>query len=166
VPRDRVDAVVDVLERNGASAAGIWAFEALRVAAHRPRLGVDTDHRTLPHEVGWIGSAVHLNKGCYRGQETVARVYNLGRPPRRLVLLHLDGSDELLPSRADAVAFDGNDVGFVGTVTRHYELGPIALALIRRSTPRDAAVLVDGIAATTEVVVDPDIGLHIKPSLG
>ena len=65
-------------------------------AALRPRLGVDTDERTIPHEVGWIGGpgegAVHLDKGCYRGQETVARVHNLGKPPRMLVLLHLDGS--------------------------------------------------------------------------
>ena len=77
--------------------AGTWAYEALRVAARRPRLGFETDHRTIPAEVDWIDVAVHLEKGCYRGQETVARVHNLGRPPRRLVLLHLDGSGEQLP---------------------------------------------------------------------
>ena len=76
----------------------MWALEALRVAAGRPRLGLETDHRTIPHEVGWLETAVHLDKGCYRGQETVARVHNLGRPPRRLVLLHLDGSDSELPA--------------------------------------------------------------------
>ena len=80
-------------------ACGMWAFEALRIARGEPRLGLDTDHRTIPHEVGWIGSAVHLDKGCYRGQETVARVHTLGRPPRRLTLLHLDGSDHRLPAR-------------------------------------------------------------------
>ena len=77
---------------------GMWAFEALRVEAARPRLGFETDHRTIPHELDWLRTAVHLEKGCYRGQETVARVHNLGRPPRRLVLLHLDGSEASLPS--------------------------------------------------------------------
>ena len=75
----------------------MWAYEALRIAARVPRFGLDTDHRTIPHEVGWIETAVHLNKGCYRGQETVARVHNLGHPPRRLVFLHLDGSVDRLP---------------------------------------------------------------------
>ena len=80
-------------------AAGMWAFEALRIARGEPRLGLDTDHRTIPNEAGWIGTAVHLDKGCYRGQETVARVHTLGKPPRRLTLLHLDGSDNRLPAR-------------------------------------------------------------------
>jgi len=114
--------------------AGMWAADALRVAAGRPRLGFETDHKTIPAEVGWIGSAVHLDKGCYRGQETVARVHNLGRPPRRLVLLHLDGSQAQLPLHGDPVGpLDGRPVGFVGTAARHYELGPIALALVKRS---------------------------------
>ena len=84
--------------------AGTWAYEALRIAAHRPRFGLDTDHRTIPHEVGWIETAVHLSKGCYRGQETVARVHNLGHPPRRLVFLHLDGSEDRLPAHGDPVS--------------------------------------------------------------
>ncbi|MGA8847112.1 MAG: folate-binding protein, partial [Nocardioides sp.] len=79
-------------------AAGLWAFEALRIARGEPRFGLDTDHRTIPNEMGWIGPAVHLDKGCYRGQETVARVHTLGRPPRRLTLLHLDGSENRLPA--------------------------------------------------------------------
>jgi folate-binding protein YgfZ len=165
VPRTHVAAVVDALGAAGATPAGAWAFDALRVAARRPRLHVDTDHRTLPHEVGWIETAVQLDKGCYRGQETVARVHNLGRPPRRLVLLHLDGSSEALPARGAHVTANGDDVGFVGTAVRHYELGPVAFALIRRATPLDAEVTVDGQAATAEVVVDPDVGLHIKPTL-
>ena len=165
VPRHRVADVTDALTKAGATPAGVWAFEALRVAAHRPRLHIDTDHRTLPHEVGWIETAVQLDKGCYRGQETVARVHNLGRPPRRLVLLHLDGTTEALPARGAHVQVDGDDVGFVGTAVRHYELGPVAFALIRRATPVDADVLVTGEPATAEVVVDPDVGLHIKPTL-
>jgi folate-binding protein YgfZ len=137
----------------------------MRVGARRPRLHIDTDHRTLPHEVGWIETAVQLDKGCYRGQETVARVHNLGRPPRRLVLLHLDGSTEELPARGAPVLANGDQVGFVGTAVRHHELGPVAFALIRRATPVDADVSVDGHAVNAEVVVDPDVGLHIKPTL-
>ena len=125
--------------------AGLWAAEALRVAAGVPRLGFETDHRTIPAEVGWIGAAVHLDKGCYRGQETVARVHNLGRPPRRLVLLHLDGSDAELPAHGDPVlSGDPDDVrqlGFVGTAVRHQELGPVALAVVKR-TVQDGATLV------------------------
>jgi folate-binding protein YgfZ len=131
--------------------AGLWAYEALRVAARRPRLGVDTDHRTIPNEVGWLDRAVHLDKGCYRGQETVARVYNLGRPPRRLVLLHLDGSESELPTAGDAVTAEGREVGRVGTAVRHYELGPLALALVKRQVADDAVL----IAGTTAARIDP-----------
>jgi folate-binding protein YgfZ len=163
--RTRAAAFIEAAEDAGAVAAGNWAYDALRVAGRRPRLGVDTDHRTLPHEVGWIETAVHLNKGCYRGQEAVARVHNLGRPPRRLVFLHLDGSDERLPSRGSEVLHDGRAVGFVGTTAPHFELGPIALALIKRSTPLDAALLAGGVAASAEVIVDPDAGLHVRTTL-
>jgi hypothetical protein len=134
--------------------AGVWAHEALRIAAAVPRLGLETDHRTIPHEIGLLGPAVHLNKGCYRGQETVARVHNLGRPPRRLVFLHLDGSDSELPAHGDPVEHDGRVVGFVTSAARHHELGPIGLALIKRNTPRDVPLTAGGIAAAAEVVVD------------
>jgi len=140
VPRDELESYVE-------QPAGLWAHEALRVATGRPRLGFETDHRTIPHEVGWLATAVHLDKGCYRGQETVARVHNLGRPPRRLVQLHLDGSDSALPAHGDPVEVDGRAVGFVTTAARHYELGPIALALIKRSTPEDAPLLAGGVPA-------------------
>ncbi|MBT2488845.1 folate-binding protein YgfZ [Streptomyces sp. ISL-96] len=141
-------------------AAGILAYEALRVEAHRPRLGFETDHRTIPHELGWIGSAVHLQKGCYRGQETVARVQNLGKPPRRLVFLHLDGSDVLLPGpgtpvRLAADGEEGRQLGFITTSARHHELGPIALALVKRNVPVDAELLAGNTAAAQEVVVEP-----------
>jgi folate-binding protein YgfZ len=145
--------------------AGVWAYEALRIAAGKPRLGLDTDHRTIPNEVGWIGTAVHLDKGCYRGQETVARVHTLGRPPRRLVLLHLDGSVEKLPGHGDPVEVAGRVVGFVGSAARHYELGPIALALIKRNVDVDAELVAGGVVAAQEVVVDPQAGLHVRPVL-
>ena len=135
--------------------AGTWAAEALRVEAWRPRFGFETDHRTIPHEVDWLRTAVHLEKGCYRGQETVARVHNLGRPPRRLVQLHLDGSGHALPVRGSSVLLGERPVGFVTTAARHHELGPVALALVKRSVPVDADLVVEGIAAAQEVVVAP-----------
>ncbi|MET9483147.1 folate-binding protein [Streptomyces sp. NPDC006638] len=139
--------------------AGILAYEALRVENHRPRLGFETDHRTIPHELGWIGSAVHLQKGCYRGQETVARVQNLGKPPRRLVFLHLDGSEVLLPGhgtpiRLAADGAEGRQLGFITTSARHHELGPIALALIKRNVPVDAELMAGDTAAAQEAVVE------------
>jgi folate-binding protein YgfZ len=131
--------------------AGILAYEALRVEQHRPRLGFETDHRTIPHELGWIGSAVHLQKGCYRGQETVARVQNLGKPPRRLVFLHLDGSEVRLADDGP----DGRKIGFITTSARHHELGPVALALVKRNVALDARLVAGDTAAAQEVVVAP-----------
>jgi folate-binding protein YgfZ len=140
------------LREAGVRPAGIWALEALRVLARRPRLGFETDHRTIPHEVGWLDAAVHLDKGCYRGQETVARVHNLGRPPRRLVLLHLDGGDSPLPPHGTPVTWDGAAVGFVTTSARHFEAGPVALALVKRTTPDTAPLK----AGALDAAIDPD----------
>ena len=142
--------------------AGVGAWEALRVAARTPRLGLDTDHRTLPHEVGWLTTAVHLDKGCYRGQETVARVHNLGRPPRRLVLLHLDGSDSELPVTGADVVLDGRTVGRVGTAVRHHELGPVALALVKRTVADGADLLAGPVAARVDD--EPAFALPVSPA--
>ena len=144
VPRAGKDAMLTRLQSAGAEPAGSWAYEALRVEARRPRLGFETDHRTIPHEIGFIGTAVHLEKGCYRGQETVARVHNLGKPPRRMVLLHLAGESDELPAPGTPVEFAGRTVGFLGTAAHHFELGPVALAVIKRSLPDDTALTVDG----------------------
>jgi hypothetical protein len=165
IGRGRLEAAAAGLREQGLALAGLQAYEALRIAAHRPRFGLDTDHRTLPHEVGWIESAVHLDKGCYRGQETVARVHNLGHPPRRLVFLHLDGSEDRLPGHNDPVELDGAAVGFVGSTARHYVLGPIGLALVKRTTPVDATLLAGGVPAAQEVVVPPDAGGNVKVTL-
>ncbi|WP_431899377.1 YgfZ/GcvT domain-containing protein [Nonomuraea sp. bgisy101] len=151
----------ELADHLGKPLAGLWAYEALRIEGHRPRLGLDTDHKTIPHEVGWIGEAVHLSKGCYRGQETVARVHNLGHPPRRLVFLHLDGSVDTLPPHNAPVVLDGQEVGFVGSSARHHELGPIALALVKRTVPVDAQLLAGGVAAGQEVIVPPDAGRNV-----
>ena len=159
VPRERLEAYAEA----AGPAAGLWAFEALRIARGEPRFGLDTDHRTIPNEVGWIGPAVHLDKGCYRGQETVARVHTLGRPPRRLTLLHLDGSANRLPEHGSALLHDGREVGFVGSSARHYELGPVALGLVKRAVPLDAVLDASGLPAAQEVMVDPEVGLHVRP---
>ncbi|AKE88727.1 YgfZ/GcvT domain-containing protein [Rhodococcus aetherivorans] len=157
VPRERLADVFTALVDAGARPAGTWAFEALRVVSLRPRIGLDTDERTIPHEARWIGGpaehgAVHLDKGCYRGQETVARVHNLGKPPRHLVLLHLDGSAEGRPEPGDPVTADGRAVGRVGTVVDHFELGPVALALVKRNVPVGTALVAGPCAAA----IDPD----------
>jgi tRNA-modifying protein YgfZ len=165
VARDLLPDAAGELVRRGGQAAGMWAFEALRIAARVPRLGLDTDHRTIPHEVGWIETAVHLDKGCYRGQETVARVHNLGHPPRRLVFLDLDGSADRLPAHGDPVELDGTTVGFVGSAARHYELGPIGLALVKRTVPVNATLLAGGVAAAQEVIVPPDAGANVQVTL-
>lgn len=164
VPRDRLVAEVSQRERAGWRLAGTWATEALRVAAWRPRAVAEVDHRALPHELDWLRTAVHLVKGCYRGQETVARVHNLGRPPRRLVMLHLDGSGHLVPRAQATVRLADREIGVVTTVARHHELGPIALAVVKRSAPADAELLVDAeggaIAAAQELVV-PAEGISV-----
>lgn len=144
--------------------AGIDAIDALRIAAHRPT-AAEVDEKSLPHELDLLASAVHLSKGCYRGQETVAKVHNLGHPPRRLVLLHLDGSGHLLPRVGDDVATVAEPDKVRGKVTavgQHHEMGPIAFAVVARNTPMDAPLLVlgesDPIDATQEVVVPQDAG--------
>ena len=165
VARDELDATL------GERRAGTWAADALRIEAGQPRVFVDTDERTIPNELAnpdclTLGPAVHLQKGCYPGQETVARVYNLGRPPRRLTRLHLDGSAEALPQIGSEIVLDGRSIGRVGSSARHHELGPVALALIKRSVPADVPLVVDGIDAAQELIVDPEVGLHVRARLG
>jgi folate-binding protein YgfZ len=158
VPRGAAAAWRERLIAAGVRPAGVWAYEARRAAALRPRLGVDTDERTIPHEVGWIGGpgqgAVHLEKGCYRGQETVARVHNLGKPPRMLVLLHLDGSDDR-PLTGDPILAGGRPIGRVGTVVDHVDLGPIALALVKRGVPAETPLTTGG-ETRVSALIDPD----------
>ncbi|RNI23797.1 YgfZ/GcvT domain-containing protein [Flexivirga caeni] len=152
VPRDRLAAEV-----GDRQLAGIWAAEAERANSWRPRLGKETDHRTIAHELDWLRTAVHLHKGCYRGQETIARVHNLGRPPRRLVFLHLDGSGHVLPAEgAELVRAPGErPVGRLTTVARHADDGPIALAVVKRNTPDDIQLLAGDVAAAQTAIVTP-----------
>lgn len=180
LPRAELARVAELVAAGTIRPAGLSALGALEVRAARPTRHGDVDERAIPHEFDWLRSAVHLTKGCYRGQETVAKVHNLGHPPRRLVLLHLDGSAGELPEAGALVyvAGQGTDarpagrVGAdgarpVGRVTRaalHYEWGAIALALLKRSVPEDAALELrlgdsgEAIAATQEVIVPADAG--------
>ncbi len=156
---EQADALAASLDRE--AFAGVLAAEALRVAAWRPRWTTEVDERSLPHESDWIRSAVHLSKGCYRGQETVAKVHNLGHPPRRLAALHLDGSDAVLPAPGTAVFAGDDEVGHLTSVARHHEDGPIALAILSRRAPiGDLVVRADGIdiAASQQVIVPADAG--------
>lgn len=152
-PRADVPAVVQGAESVGARVAGVGALEAFRIAAWRPRLAREVDDRAIPHELDWLRSAVHLHKGCYRGQESIARVFNLGKPPRRLTFLHLDGSEHIIPVPGDAVMNGERQVGVVTSVARHHELGPIALALIKRNVAEDAQLMIGTIAAAQELIV-------------
>ncbi|TFD18773.1 folate-binding protein YgfZ [Cryobacterium sp. TMS1-13-1] len=151
--------------------AGLLALEALRIAAWRPRRAREVDEKSIPHELDWLRTAVHLSKGCYRGQETVAKVHNLGHPPRRLVMLHLDGSEGVLPAPGDPVQADRvrpeaePERVVVGSITSsaiHYELGPIALAVIKRTIPGASTLYVESegisISAGQEIIVPQSAG--------
>jgi folate-binding protein YgfZ len=153
VPRAELEEMKSAFDST-AMQVGTWALDAERVAAGRPRHGIDTDFKTIPNELGVLNGAVHMNKGCYRGQETVAKIYNLGKPPRRLVMLHLDGHAVVMPPSGTPVMNGEAQVGFLGTVARHHELGPIALALVKRNTPVDAQLMVEGVAASQEIIVE------------
>ena len=152
VPREELESMKKTFG-GVATQVGTWALDAERVAAHRPRIGFETDHKSIPNEIGVLNGAVHMKKGCYRGQETVAKIYNLGNPPRRLVMLHLDGSDVGFPAVGTKIENEGVVVGFIGTVARHHELGTIALAIVKRNTPIDATLSVDGVPAAQQVIV-------------
>jgi folate-binding protein YgfZ len=146
------------------------ALEALRIAAWRPRIATEKDEHLLPHELDWLRSSVHLNKGCYRGQETVAKVHNLGHPPRRLVFLDLDGVEVELPKGGAPITLEGADItaepspiiGHITAAARHYQDGGIALGVIKRSVPTDAQLAVHigttVVPASQVVIVPPEAG--------
>jgi folate-binding protein YgfZ len=150
------------------SLSGTMAADALRVAAGRPLAASEIDEKSLPHELDLLSTAVHLSKGCYRGQESVAKVHNLGHPPRRLTFLHLDGSEHSLPDVGDEVRVSGQEkiVGKVTSAAQHFEMGPIALAVISRSVAEDAALEVSSsggmIAATQEIIVPQSAGKVVE----
>ena len=152
VPRHDI-AAMSATFNTVATQVGTWALDAERVAAGRPRIGFETDYKSIPNEIGVLNGAVHMNKGCYRGQETVAKIFNLGNPPRRIVMLHLDGSDVAFPASGTKIENDGVVVGFIGTVARHHELGTIALAIVKRNTPIEATLSVEGVPASQQSIL-------------
>jgi len=162
VPAAELESAVAALETGGTSLAGVWAAEALRIAAWRPRFGAETDDKTIPHELDLLRTAVHLAKGCYNGKATIARAHNLGHPPRRRDFLQLDGSQHTLPKAGSAVVLGERTVGRVTSVAQHYEMGPVALAVVKRSVDPDAALTVDDdgelYTAAQEAIVAPDAG--------
>ncbi|MGX5697893.1 CAF17-like 4Fe-4S cluster assembly/insertion protein YgfZ [Agromyces soli] len=187
VPRAALADAAAAVAAGRVEAAGCLAAEALRIAAWRPRFATEVDEKSIPHELDWLRSAVDLHKGCYKGQETVAKVLNLGRPPRRLVLLHLDGSDTVLPVHGDPVvgvkvrpepaegeAPERKNVGQVTSSAMHYELGPIALAVVKRAVPAALELIVEShgidVAAAQVEIVPADAGAAIDvprlPRLG
>lgn len=153
---------------------GELAWEALRIEAGLPRWAREVDARAIPNELDWLRTGVHLNKGCYPGQETIARTVNLGRPPRRLVQLQLAGWQGQLPEVGARVYLPvgdnpaGKAVGTITSVARHWELGNIALALVRRGVPAQAELAVDlddGYeSASQELLVDPAGKAEASPS--
>lgn len=161
--------VIDQLQNSGLKIAGINAANAFEVSIWRPSLA-EFDERSLPHEYDLLRSSVHLQKGCYRGQETVAKVHNLGHPPRRLVFVHIDGSAGELPAAGDklyvaasAALLEIKPVGKLTRVVMHHELGPVALALVKRAAPEKGNWWVEAadgteIAASVETIVPPDAG--------
>lgn len=155
VPREQLEAAVEELESTGLQLIGLMAYTAERVKALEAE-SVDLDEKSIPHEIPhWIGrgervGAVHLKKGCYRGQETVARVENLGRSPRVLVLLHLDGSAPTMPSPGADIQVKGRRVGKLGTVIDDCDYGPIALGIIKRSALDAGQVNIGDVAASID----------------
>lgn len=160
----------------GYAPTGLMAYTAWRITARQPVVGVDTDEKTIPHEVGWYmgenthgatqladesagptAHAVHLNKGCYRGQETVSRVQNLGKPPRTLVLLHLDGSKNAMPELGADLTAGGRRVGRVGSSVHDATYGPVALALVRRNVVEKLATDPSAVPALKAGEVDAAI---------
>ncbi len=152
------------LSEAGLQAAGIAAWEAARVGHWRPRPAGEVVDRALPHELDWLRTAVHLNKGCYRGQETVAKLINLGRPPRRLVLLYLEGPVDELPGHGDTVKLGERGVGVVTSAVRHFEEGPLALALLRRNVAPDAVLSVGNFQASQQEIVTPEGKSSVSPA--
>jgi folate-binding protein YgfZ len=126
---------------------GAELLDALRIEAGLARWGRELTDDVIAEEAGLLGSHVHLDKGCYPGQETVARVHNLGHVQRRLAGLVCDG-EVPPPFRSDLVTEDGARAGQVRGGAVHPDLGPIALAYVRRTVAPGQRVLAGEQAAT------------------
>jgi folate-binding protein YgfZ len=143
--------VAAALRARGAQPVSEQAAECVRVEHGRPRFGIDIDQTTIPQEAGLNERAVSFTKGCYVGQETVARLHWKGKPNRHLRGLHLSAP----ASTGDQLYLGERVVGQVGSVALSPHHGPIALALVRREAEPGATVLVGNSAAKAEVVELP-----------
>jgi folate-binding protein YgfZ len=144
-----VEALRSALEDAGAVPVTETAAECLRLERGRPRYGIDLDDSVIPQEAGLNERAVSFTKGCYVGQETVARLYYRGKPNRQLRGLRLSGP----ASPGDELSLDGRVVGHLTSVAASPRVGPIGLALVRREAPPGTFVAVAG--ATAEVTELP-----------
>jgi len=148
---ERATELGPALAARGAVAVGEEAAECLRIERGRPRYGIDMDEATIPQEAGINDRAVSFTKGCYVGQETVARLHWKGRPTRHLRGLRLSGP----ASGGEALRLGEKEVGRIGSATVSPALGPIALALVRREAAPGATLAVGDAGTTAEVVALP-----------
>jgi hypothetical protein len=166
-----VETLLPAGEQPNVDVLGADFVDPLRVVAGRPSMA-EVDDRSLPHELDWLRTAVHLSKGCYPGQETVSKIHNVGHPPRRLVRLHLDGSESVFAEAGDLVMLNGDVVGTVTTAGNHFDDGPVALAVIKRTVDVTTELIVmhdeHPLAATQDVLVPPSTGAtaaeRLRPS--
>lgn len=166
VPRESLLAVAHTLIENGIRPAGSLAAEAIRVVSWRPRMGTEgAAPKAIAHELDWLRTAVHLDKGCYRGQETIAKVVNLGRPPRRLTMLYLEGAYGELPEPGTPVEWNGRTAGVVTSSVRSVDDGPVALALLRRAVPGDAVLDLGEYRAGQRAIVNLEGKSSVSPSV-
>src|SRR6266536_3110219 len=135
------------LRQAGVPLAPLALWEVERIERGLPRWGGELTDDVLAEEAGLLGSHVHLDKGCYPGQETVARVHNLVQGQRRLAGLRFAGGGLPAP-RTDLRTEDGRRAGQVRSVARHPELGPIGLAYVRQVVPTGSRVLAGESAGT------------------
>ncbi|HWX52220.1 MAG TPA: glycine cleavage T C-terminal barrel domain-containing protein, partial [Solirubrobacteraceae bacterium] len=142
------------LQGRGAAPVGEAAAECLRIERGRPRYGIELDETVIPQEAGLNERAVSFTKGCYVGQETVARLHYRGKPNRHLRGLRLSEP----AARGVELHLGERPVGRVGSTTVSPALGPIALALIRREAEPGSSVSVGTPGATAEVVELPFAG--------
>jgi folate-binding protein YgfZ len=151
-PADEAPTVLERLQQAGAVPVDEADAEVLRVERGRPRYGVDLDETVIPQEAGLNERAVSFTKGCYVGQETVARLHYKGKPNRHLRGLRLSAP----AATGAALRLGEREVGRLGSVVASPRLGPIALAIVRReAAPGDVLAVGDDGGVTAEVVELP-----------
>src|SRR6266545_5519580 len=160
---ERAPGALRAVEGNGVARAPLEVWELLRVERGLPRWGRELTDDVIAEEAGLLGSCVHLDKGCYPGQETVARVHNLGQVQRRLAGLRF-GGEELPPPGTDLTTEDDRRAGQVRSGVDHPELGPIALAYVRRIVTPGQLVLAGGVGGRVVELPFPTASRPVQAS--